>query len=184
MNVNVEPLMFYVGKNFYERARKVFKLGFATRKPLLQILQSMGFQPIEMNMEESMRALEEFTRTGGISTAFKEAMKIMLIPFGHLRGESITFIEACNLGFGLLIEIYAQIRRAFRPPIFAYIWVAVPSSPEGYEKTIHLLRDLRDRVGVLPITPKEWEEIQPIVKKLLESGFNIRGLTENLWVSI
>lgn len=49
---------------------------------------------------------------------------------------------------------------------------------------IRLLRDIRDKVGVLPITPEEWEAIQPITEKLLESGFNIKGLTENLWVSI
>lgn len=119
--------MFYVGKSFYDRARKVFNLG---RKPLLQLLQKMGLQPVEMDRDEAMRALEEFTRSGGISAASKEAMKIMLMPFASFRGESVVFIGACNLGFGILIEILGQIRRAFRTPLFAYIWVAVPKSPE------------------------------------------------------
>ncbi|MEM2342165.1 MAG: hypothetical protein QXX94_06500 [Candidatus Bathyarchaeia archaeon] len=183
MSISLEPLMFYVGKNFYDRARKVFNLGIG-RKPLLQILQKMSLQPAEMDRDEAMRALERFTRTGGVSTASKEAMKIMLVPFASFRGESISFINAYELGFGILIEILGQIRRAFRAPLFAYIWIAIPRSSEGYERMIRLLRDIRDKVGALPIDPEEWEAIQPITEKLLESGFNIKGLTENLWVSI
>lgn len=183
MSTSPEPLMFYVGKSFYDKARKIFNLGLTARKPLLQILQNMGFQPIEINRDEAMRALEEFTRTGGISTASKEAMKIMLVPFASFRGESISFLSACSLDFGVFIEILAQIRKVFRV-INGYIWVAVPRSPEDHERIIRLLRDIRDKVGVLPITPEEWEAIQPIANKLLESGFNIKGLTENLWVNI
>ncbi|MEM2561504.1 MAG: hypothetical protein QXT06_04125 [Candidatus Bathyarchaeia archaeon] len=60
----------------------------------------------------------------------------------------------------------------------------MPSSPQGYGKLIDSLRDIRDRVRELPITPKEWEALQPIIEKLSESGFTIKGLKDNLWTSI
>jgi len=51
-------------------------------------------------------------------------------------------------------------------------------------RELQVLRDIRDRVGVLPITPDEWEVVQPVTERLLKSGFTIKGLTENLWTNI
>jgi len=47
-----------------------------------------------------------------------------------------------------------------------------------------VLREIRDKVGVLPITPDEWEAVQPVTERLLKSGFTIKGLTESLWTNI
>lgn len=47
-----------------------------------------------------------------------------------------------------------------------------------------MLRGIRDRVGELPITPNEWEAVQPVTERLIKSGFTIKGLTENLWINI
>jgi len=46
----------------------------------------------------------------------------------------------------------------------------------GLGRLIDLLRDIRDRVGESPITPKEWKAHQPTIEKLLKSGFTIKGL--------
>lgn len=51
-NVN-ELLMFYVGKSFYDKSKKVFNLGVVVKKPLLQILKSLGFNPTDMSSDEA-----------------------------------------------------------------------------------------------------------------------------------
>ncbi|MCS7112616.1 MAG: hypothetical protein RMJ00_00355 [Nitrososphaerota archaeon] len=191
MSNSLEPLLFYVGKSFVDRAKKVFSLGFIVRKPLLQILRSMGVQLVEMDRDETKRALEEFSRTSGITITYAQLLKeitlSMLTPTALLRaakGETITFLGTYDLGFSMFIEIFTAISRAFRPTINTYIWLVIPKSSEGSGKAIQLLRDIRDRVGVLPITPDEWEAVQPVTEKLSKSGFTVKGLTENLWVSI
>lgn len=191
MSSGLEPLMFYVGKSFYNSAKRVFNLGFIVRKPLLGILRSMDFQPIDMDRDEAKRVLEEFSRTSGITISYAQLIReltlTMLTPTALLRsikGETVTFLGAYDLGFSIFIEILTAISRAFRPTINTYIWVVIPKSLEGAEKAIQILRDIRDRVGVLPITPEEWEAVQPVIEKLSKSGFTIRGLTENLWTNI
>lgn len=191
MSSGLEPFMFYVGKSFYNSAKRVFNLGFIVRKPLLGILRSMDFQPIDMDRDEAKRVLEEFSRTSSITISYAQLIReltlTMLTPTALLRsikGETVTFLGAYDLGFSIFIEILAAISRAFRPTINTYIWVVIPKSLEGAEKAIQILRDIRDRVGVLPITPEEWEAVQPVIEKLSKSGFTIRGLTENLWTNI
>ena len=188
---SLEPLIFYVGNSFLDRAKKVFNLGFIVRKPLLGILLKIGLKPIEMDRDEAKRSLEEFARTSGITITYAQLLReitlSMLTPVALTRavkGETITFLGAYDLGFSMLIEISTAISRAFRPTRFTYIWLVIPKSPEGSEKAIELLRDIRDRVGALPITPEEWEAVQPIIEKLSKSGFTIKGLTENFWVNI
>lgn len=67
MSSSLESLMLYVGKNFFDRTKKVFNLGFIVRKPLFQIFKSMGFHLIEMDRDETKRFLEEFSMTSGIT---------------------------------------------------------------------------------------------------------------------
>jgi hypothetical protein len=183
--------MFYVGKSFYDRAKKSFNLGFVVRKPLLQMLQKMGLQPTEMDRDEAKRSLEEFARTSGITITsaqlIKEISLSLFTPvalFRSVKGVMVNFVGAYDLGFSMIIEFLSGITRTLRAPINTYIWVVIPKSPEGAEKTIQILKNIRDRVGELPITPEEWEALQPVTKKLTESGFIIRGLNENLWVNI
>ncbi|MEM1546501.1 MAG: hypothetical protein QXP91_08580 [Candidatus Methanomethylicia archaeon] len=190
MSSSFEPLMFYVGRRFYDRARKTFNLGLIVRKPLLQILRSIGFQPIEMDRDEAKRSLEEFSRTSSITISYSQLLReitlSMLTPTAILRsvkGETVIFLGAYDLGFSMLIEIFTAVSRFFKT-VNTYIWIAIPKSPEGHEKTIQILRDIRDKVGELPITPEEWEAVQPIIEKLSKSQLTIRGLTENLWVNI
>ncbi|MEM2292807.1 MAG: hypothetical protein QXX41_05980 [Nitrososphaerota archaeon] len=191
MSVILEPLMFYVGKSFIDRAKKTFSMGFLVRKPLLQILRGMGFQPIEMDRDEVKNALEEFSKTSGITITYAQLLKeitlSLLTPTALLRsvkGETISFLGAYDLGFSIFIEIFTAISRAFRPTINTYIWLVIPKSPEGAERALQILRDIRDRAGVLPITPDEWEAVQPVTERLLKSGFTIKGLTENLWTNV
>lgn len=183
--------MFYAGKSFIDRAKKTFNMGLVVRKPLLQALRGMGFQPNEMNRDEVKRALEEFSRTGGVTITYAQLLKeitlSLLTPTALLRsvkGETISFIGAYDVGFSIFIEIFTAISRAFRPTINTYIWLIIPRSREGSERALQVLREIRDKVGVLPITPDEWEAVQPIIERLLKSGFSVKGLTENLWVSI
>ena len=95
--------MFYVGKSFIDRAKKAFSMGFIVRKPLLQILRGMGFQPIEMDRDEVKNALEEFSRTGGITITYAQLLKeitlALLTPTALLKsvkGETISFLGAYN----------------------------------------------------------------------------------------
>lgn len=183
--------MFYVGKSFIDRAKKTFNMGLIVRKPLLQILRGMGFQPNEMDRDDVKRALEEFSRTGGITITYAQFLKeitlSLLTPTALLRsvkGETISFIGAYDVGFSIFIEIFTTISRAFRPTINIHIWLVIPRSQEGSERALQVLREIRDKVGVLPITPDEWDAAQPIIEKLLKSGFSVKGLTENLWANI
>jgi len=183
--------MFYVGKSFIDRAKKTFSMGLIVRKPLLQALRNIGFQPNEMDRDEVKNALEEFSRTSGITITYAQLLKeitlSLLTPTALLRsvkGETISFIGAYDLGFSIFIEIFTAISRAFRPTINTYIWLVIPRSQEGSERALQVLREIRDKVGVLPITPDEWEAAQPIIEKLQKSGFSVKGLTENFWANI
>ncbi|MEM1507003.1 MAG: hypothetical protein QW702_04790 [Candidatus Bathyarchaeia archaeon] len=191
MSASLEPLMFYVGKSFFDRAKKTFNLGFIVRKPLLQILRGMGFQPNEMDRDEVKRALEEFARTSGVTITYAQILReitlSLLTPTALLKaakGETISFFGAYDLGFSIFMEFQTSISRAFRPTIITFIWLVLPRTIEGSERALQVLREIRDRVGVLPITPDEWEDVQPVTEKLLKSGFTIKGLTENLWTNI
>jgi len=191
LSASLEPLMFYVGKSFIDRAKKTFSMGLIVRKPLLQALRNIGFQPNEMDRDEVKNALEEFSRTSGITITYAQLLKeitlSLLTPTALLRsvkGETISFIGAYDLGFSIFIEIFTAISRAFRPTINTYIWLVIPRSQEGSERALQVLREIRDKVGVLPITPDEWEAAQPIIEKLQKSGFSVKGLTENFWANI
>ncbi|MEM2561503.1 MAG: hypothetical protein QXT06_04120 [Candidatus Bathyarchaeia archaeon] len=62
-----------------------------------------------MSFDEAIRVLEEFK--GGISQILKDRIKILVTPLAAYRGKSIMFLDACNLGFGILIELIAEIGR-------------------------------------------------------------------------
>lgn len=136
-------------------------LGFIVKKPLLQILQKMGLQPNEIDRDETKRSLEEFARTSGImitsAQLIKEIPSSLFTPvalFRSVRDVMVNFVGAYDLGFSMIIESLSGITRTLRAPINTYIWVVIPKSPEGEEKTMQILKSIRDRVGDLPITPK------------------------------
>lgn len=59
MSASSEPLMFYVGKSFFDRAKKTFNMGFIVRKPLLQFSKAWAFSQmrwIEMRLREPLRS--------------------------------------------------------------------------------------------------------------------------------
>lgn len=189
MNSVIEPLVFCIGKKFIDRAKDVLDLGDA-RRPLLQILRSMGLQPAEMSKDDVERALEELSKAGGPVAAcagvLKEtALSLMTHKIIKVsRGEIMGFLGAYDLGFGIFIETILGIIRAFRPTITIYLWLVMPRSQEGSERSLQVLRDIRGRVGETPITPKEWETVQLVTKKIAKGGFTVKGLAENLWVNI
>ncbi|MDI9643640.1 MAG: hypothetical protein QFX35_00285 [Candidatus Verstraetearchaeota archaeon] len=166
-------------------------MGFVVKKPLLQILQSLGFRPADMSSDEAKRSLEEFSKTSGMtitqSQYLKEISLSLLTPawlVKSFKGTMVNFVGAYDLGFSMIVEFLTGITRILKPPISSYLWIVIPKSQDGVAKTLDILKNIRDRVKEPPITSEEWEAVKPVIEKLSNSGFNIRGLKENLWSSI
>lgn len=100
------------------------------------------------------------------------------------KGVMVNFVGAYDLGFSMIVEFLTGVTRVLKPPISTYLWIVIPKSPDGTEKTIEILRSIRDKVKESPINREELESAQPVTEKLSNEGFNIRGLKENLWDSI
>ncbi|MEM3406429.1 MAG: hypothetical protein QW806_06400 [Nitrososphaerota archaeon] len=189
MNENVEPYILYVSKNFLDQANKAFKLGFLVRKPLLEILRKMGLKITELERDEAKGVIEQISETKGITISTAQLIKSLALAFFVPTGiflaaiKKAFFRSACDLDDAVIIEFLAEIPRLLKPSLYYDIWLTIPKTSEGYERTKQIFKEIRNKVGIQPMDKEEWEALQPMIEKLSKS-LTVKGLSENLWEKI
>lgn len=189
MSENVEPYILYVSKNFLDQANKTFKLGFIVRKPLLEILRKMGLKITELDRDQAKRVIEQISETKGITISTAQLIKTLALAFFvptsvlFATMKKTFFRSACDLDDAVIIEFLAEIPRLLKSSLFYDIWLTIPRSKEGYERTKQIFKEIRNKVGIQPLNKEEWEALQPMIEKLSKS-LTIKGLSENFWEEI
>ncbi|MEM4486116.1 MAG: hypothetical protein QW116_02600 [Zestosphaera sp.] len=187
--VSTEPFMLYVSKRFLDKASKAFGLGLIVRKPLADILRKMGIAFAELERDEAQKALDRVAESKGVNVSTAQLIKGLALAFLLPTGVFMAMLKKVLYRAGIetddyiILEFLAEIPRAFRPTVFYDIWIVIPKSEEGAVRIVNLLRETVGRVGVPPLSEEEWRDAEPIREKLA-GKVNVRGLTENLWVSI
>jgi len=184
-----EPFMLYVSKRFVDRASKTFGLGLIVRKPLVDILRSMGVAFTELGRDEARRALDRVAESSGVSISTAQLVKGLVLAFLLPTGVFFAMIKKVHYRAGIeaegyiMLEFLAEIPRAFRSTLFYDIWLVIPKSEEGAVEAAKTLREIVSRVGAQPLTEDEWRDTEPIREKLA-GKIEVKGLTENLWATI
>jgi hypothetical protein len=184
-----EPFMLYVSKRFVDRASKTFGLGLIVRKPLVEIIRRMGIAFTELDRDEARRALDSVADSKGVSISTAQLVKGLALAFLLPTGVFIAMLKKVLYRAGIetegyiMLEFLAEIPRAFRSTLFYDIWLVIPKSEEGAVKAVETLREIVSRVGVQPLTEEEWRNAEPIREKLA-GRIEVKGLTENLWITI
>ncbi|MEM2575102.1 MAG: hypothetical protein QXX60_01230 [Sulfolobales archaeon] len=185
----VEPFLLYVSKRFVDRASKVFGLGFIVRKPLTEILRRLNVTFRELERDEAQEAINRVAGTKGISISVSQLLKnltlALFLPTGVFMAtlKKIHYRSGAEMEDSIILEFLAEIPRAFKPTLFYDIWVIIPKTAEGEARVKQIIKSIVEKTDVPPLTQDEWDDVQPIVEKL-KGKLELKGLTENLWVSL
>ncbi len=184
-----EPFVLFVNKKFLDKASKVFGLGFLARKPILDIFRKLDVQFEELDREGAKKAIEELGESKGISISAAQLLKNLALAFFLPTGVFMAAIKKVHYRSGLetedfiFLELLAEIPRAFRPTLFYDIWLAVPKSENGGQKVRQLIKSIAERVGEMPLSDEDWENLRPIREKIAK-GLEVKGIAENCWKSL
>lgn len=184
--MNEEPFVLFVSKKFLDKASKFFGLGLLARKPALDIFKKLGVQLIELDREQAKNAIERVGESKGISISTAKLIKGLALAFFLPTGLFLATLKKVHYRSGLetddfiLVELLAEIPRAFRTTLFYDVWLVVPKSEKGGEKAKELIKGIIERVRETPLSDEDWEHLKPIREKL-SGKLEIKGLYENLW---
>ncbi len=188
-----EPFVLYVSKRFIDRACKAFGLGTiiaaAARKPLTEMLKRMNVQLEELDRDRAREVLSKLGESKGITVSVGQLVKnltlALLAPTTLLyaMAKKIIYRSGVETEDSVMLEFYVEIPRAFRPSLIYYMWLVVPKTEAGEERSRKLVKTIAERAGTAPLTDGEWEALRPIIEKLREQ-LEVRGLAENLWKAI
>ncbi|MEM0214990.1 MAG: hypothetical protein QXI54_04095 [Archaeoglobaceae archaeon] len=187
--MNEEPFVLFVSKRFLDKASKVFGLGFLARKPALDIFKKLGVSLTELDREQAKNAVERVGESKGINISTAQLIKGLALAFFLPTGVFLATLKKVHYRSGLetedfiFVELLAEIPRAFRTTLFYDVWLVVPKSEKGGEKIRELVKQIVKRVDENPLSVEDWENLKPIREKL-SGKLEIKGLYEDLWISI
>ncbi|MDI9642696.1 MAG: hypothetical protein QFX37_04165 [Archaeoglobales archaeon] len=187
--MNEEPFVLFISKKFLDKASKVFGLGFLARKPALDIFKKLGVQLTELDRDQAKNAIEKVGESKGINISTAQLIKGLALAFFLPTGIFLATLKKVHYRSGfetddfILVELLAEIPRAFKTTLFYDIWLFVSKSEKGGEKVKELIKEVFGKVGEVPLSNEDWENLKPIREKL-SGKLEIKGLYENLWKTI
>ena len=187
--MSCQPYVLYYGSNFFNKLRKVYRIGMLER-PLLKIFKRYGEEVNFLSRDQAAELLNSVKGQGSVTVNNAQIMKnlfeALFLPtaliYSYLK--KLSFSEAAEANSFFIMEFMGSQSRPMKlTPSIVYMWFIIPKTEEGCKKSEELMKKIKQDTDSAPISQEEWEELKPLIEKF-SRVLPVYGSGENLWERI